>query len=732
MTLAWHAQAAIPAGERQALIDLYDKTNGDNWSNKTGWKGAAGTECTWFGVTCNGAGDTVLAVNLASNNLTGPLPALPLPSLALLRLDSNHLTGPLPDFPAGSQLETLLVRSNALVGEIPRSFLNLTRLAALSLDYNGLSANDPAVRALVDARNPEWATTQTVAPTGILTRPDNRSTVTVSWTINPYLSTSHFEVASSAGPTQSVPFGENNAIFSGLDSTKSYDFRVRMITEPNESNANRIESQFSSPIQGSPGPEPRTFEIGVPKTYTLWVDPVNGSDSNNGKTRLTAYKTINAAWSGAINRSAGIGVEIVLRPGDYPQETFTSQIGQFGSYEFPTILRAEFPDTARLHGQLIISGNNVYVIGLSVEGRGPSFYAIQGVGDFLLLRDVHVTVGDGVYFQLSSHIYLENVRIEDSNHNGIDIDRTRYGHVINSRVARAAAACMTVTEGSAYLTIDGNDFGPSANGIEIGGFSIFERLISPWIRYDTYDVKVTNNVIHDYSVIALAFGGSYNLLFAHNTVVAPLGGTFIFGGYGRRVCGEPSTCQTLRAAGGWGPTASGLSASIPNKNVSIFNNIFDTRPSMPQAIFLNTLPAVTTQPSDSNVPVPTRSDDNLQVRGNIAWAKVLQLVPSSGAGCDDSNPTCNTAQLMADNRISTFQPQLIDPLNGNFRPVANGNLFGLAAVTIPPFTWSEMVPTGELTNTVSRDADNIPRTRFVPGAFTLSSAPTKHRAIAPR
>ena len=79
-----------------------------------------------------------------------------------------------------------------------------------------------------------------------------------------------------------------------------------------------------------------------------------------------------------------------------------------------------------------------------------------------------------------------------------------------------------------------------------------------------------------------------------------------------------------------------------------------------------------------------------------------------------------------------IQPQLIDPPNGNYRPVANGNLFGLPAVTIPPFTWTETVPTGELINTVSRDADNIPRTRFVPGAFTLSLAPTKHRAIAPR
>ncbi len=52
--------AAIPAAERQALIDLYNSTNGASWTNNTGWKTAPlhtdgfampGTENTWFGVT---------------------------------------------------------------------------------------------------------------------------------------------------------------------------------------------------------------------------------------------------------------------------------------------------------------------------------------------------------------------------------------------------------------------------------------------------------------------------------------------------------------------------------------------------------------------------------------------------------------------------------------------------------------------------------------------------------
>lgn len=40
------ARAAIPASERQALLDLYASTNGAGWTTKTNWNGAAGTECT--------------------------------------------------------------------------------------------------------------------------------------------------------------------------------------------------------------------------------------------------------------------------------------------------------------------------------------------------------------------------------------------------------------------------------------------------------------------------------------------------------------------------------------------------------------------------------------------------------------------------------------------------------------------------------------------------------------
>jgi len=40
--------AGIPAAERDALTELYNSTDGDNWTNSTNWIGDAGTECSWL------------------------------------------------------------------------------------------------------------------------------------------------------------------------------------------------------------------------------------------------------------------------------------------------------------------------------------------------------------------------------------------------------------------------------------------------------------------------------------------------------------------------------------------------------------------------------------------------------------------------------------------------------------------------------------------------------------
>ncbi len=78
----------LPESQRQALRDLYQATDGNQWHRRVGWMGAEGTECRWQGVTCEESGETVIGLDLAGNGLAGTLPA----SLAALTdLQPGHL-----------------------------------------------------------------------------------------------------------------------------------------------------------------------------------------------------------------------------------------------------------------------------------------------------------------------------------------------------------------------------------------------------------------------------------------------------------------------------------------------------------------------------------------------------------------------------------------------------------------------------------------------------------------
>jgi hypothetical protein len=55
--------------EQLALEHLYDSTNGDSWTDGTGWK--TGSDLNgWFGVTATSS-TVVTIVDLGSNNLAG-------------------------------------------------------------------------------------------------------------------------------------------------------------------------------------------------------------------------------------------------------------------------------------------------------------------------------------------------------------------------------------------------------------------------------------------------------------------------------------------------------------------------------------------------------------------------------------------------------------------------------------------------------------------------------------
>ncbi len=141
--------AAIPAIQRTALLDLHAATHGAGWTDATGWGGAAGTECSWHGVTCNAAQSSVVALDLAGNGLAGTLPATldNLTGLRLLFLGNNAIGGSIPALPHLVDLQDLALGSNALEGPIP-SLDTLVELRDVDLGNNLLSGPLPSIATL--------------------------------------------------------------------------------------------------------------------------------------------------------------------------------------------------------------------------------------------------------------------------------------------------------------------------------------------------------------------------------------------------------------------------------------------------------------------------------------------------------------------------------------------------------------------------------------------------------
>ncbi|MCP4711620.1 MAG: hypothetical protein GY869_23625, partial [Planctomycetes bacterium] len=152
--LSTASMAAIPAEERAALIALYNSTDGDNWTNKSGWKGnnpesdgfsQIGSEDSWYGIILSS--DHVAALELSNNGLNGSIP----PELGNfndlydLKLEYNQLTGSIPpELGNLSGLSHLSLNNNHLSGSIPPELGNIPWLDWLYLENNQLSGSIPS------------------------------------------------------------------------------------------------------------------------------------------------------------------------------------------------------------------------------------------------------------------------------------------------------------------------------------------------------------------------------------------------------------------------------------------------------------------------------------------------------------------------------------------------------------------------------------------------------------
>ena len=150
------AQGSV-AGDRLALVALYNATDGANWTNNTNWlTNEAISE--WHGVVTDGEG-RVKRLLLGHNELSGEIPASlgNLTNLQVLRLNYGTLSGSIPvELGNLTNLQWLDLGINWLSGEIPVELGNLTNLRDLYLSGNDLSGSDSGgAEASVKPENPE-------------------------------------------------------------------------------------------------------------------------------------------------------------------------------------------------------------------------------------------------------------------------------------------------------------------------------------------------------------------------------------------------------------------------------------------------------------------------------------------------------------------------------------------------------------------------------------------------
>ena len=138
-----NAQGSVDT-DREALVALYDLTDGDNWESNSFWKSDQPIG-QWYGVDTDRDGRAT-RILLPRNNLSGPIPTEigNLTNLREIDFLSNNLSDIIPaEIGNLTNLEKLDLGNSDLSGSIPKEIGNLTNLLQINLRFNDLSGRIP-------------------------------------------------------------------------------------------------------------------------------------------------------------------------------------------------------------------------------------------------------------------------------------------------------------------------------------------------------------------------------------------------------------------------------------------------------------------------------------------------------------------------------------------------------------------------------------------------------------
>lgn len=489
--------------------------------------------------------------------------------------------------------------------------------------------------------------------------------------------------------------------------------------------------------------EPMRLRTGA--MQSIWVDPVAGQDDRTGRTRDAALRTLAAAWrripQGEVLTEHGY--RILVTPGRIDVDAAPPYLeSRYGTAEHPILITAaDGPGSVTLPSLNVFDTRWLALVGVRIVASGGDGFHCERC-DHLLLRRVTVVgadpasyrVNDLVKINQSQSVFIERSDLGGASDNALDLVAVQYASIRRSHIHDAGDWCAYAKGGSAYVRVDANELSAcGTGGFTAGQGTGFQFMVEPWIQYEAYDVKVTNNVIHDIEGAGLGVNGGFAILLAHNTLwrVGDRSHLLEFVAGGRSCDGEAgdpgrARCDVLRAAGGWGTSVVSDGTNhvrIPNRQVLVVRNVIVNRTDVPVGWQLLEVAAPWSGASQdgSGVAVPTRFDDELRFVGNVVWSGPADMALGLGSetGCD-AGSTCAAERILADNAVNDRPVRLAAPEAGDFRLLDAGEWSG-DGWAIPAFDWGSApagVPAGRLTNEVTRDhAGRIRSADGPPGAF---------------
>jgi hypothetical protein len=134
---------------RFGLVATYYSNGGSQWTNSDNWLDPDLSICDgWYGVSCDLLRRDLDEIDLANNNLTGPI-TKSLSLLSTLRViwfNGNALTGTIPGdvFSSLEDLFILYLQNNQLEGDIPENLIENGVLQTIFLQGNNFTGTWPA------------------------------------------------------------------------------------------------------------------------------------------------------------------------------------------------------------------------------------------------------------------------------------------------------------------------------------------------------------------------------------------------------------------------------------------------------------------------------------------------------------------------------------------------------------------------------------------------------------